>query len=72
MVPISSSAVQARRGPTAVYLPEEVGGLMRDSIALCHKVTTLDRAKLTKRLGILSEDLLSQIEEGLKAALDCE
>jgi len=35
-------------------------------------VTTLDRAKLTHRLGALREDALARIEEGLKAALDLE
>jgi mRNA interferase MazF len=72
VVPVSTSEVQARRGPTAVYLPEGAGGLERDSIALCHQVTTLDRAKLTKRLGSVSEDLLKEVGEGLKAALDLE
>jgi mRNA interferase MazF len=70
VVPISTSAAQARRGPTAVYLPEGAGGIERASVALCHQVTTLDRAKLTERLGTLSHDLLNQVENGLKAALD--
>ena len=72
VVPVSTSEVQARRGPTAVYLPQGEGGLERDSIALCHQVTTLDRAKLTKGVGTLSEYLLNKVEEGLKAALDLE
>jgi mRNA interferase MazF len=72
VVPISTSATQAMRGPTAVTLPEEVGGLRKASIALCHQVTTLDRRKLTERMGTLSRDLLNQVEEGLKAALDLE
>ena len=70
VVPISTSAVQARRGPTAVSLPAGAGGIERDSVALCHQVTTLDRAKLTQPLGTLSHDLLNQVENGLKAALD--
>jgi mRNA-degrading endonuclease toxin of MazEF toxin-antitoxin module len=41
-------------------------------VALCHQVTTLDRAKLTQRLGALSPALLEGIEEGLKAALDLD
>ena len=72
VVPVSTSAVQARRGPTAVYLAKGPGGLEKDSIALCHQVTTLDRAKLTRCLGALPEDLLGQVNEGLKAALDLE
>jgi mRNA interferase MazF len=70
VVSISTSAVQARRGPTAVSLPAGAGGIERDSVALCHQVTTLDRAKLTQPLGTLSHDLLNQVENGLKAALD--
>lgn len=70
VVPISTSAAQTRRGPTAVDLPEGAGGLERARVALCHQVTTLDRVKLTQRLGTLSHDLLNQVENGLKAALD--
>ena len=70
VVPVSTSSAQARRGPTAVLLPQGTGGLARDSLALCHQVTTLDRAKLTRRIGELPPDFLLQVEEGLKAALD--
>ena len=68
--PISTSTAQAQRGPTAIPLPQGAGGLQRDSVALCHQVTTLDRAKLTQRVGTLPSVLLRQIEGGLKAALD--
>lgn len=69
VVPVSTSPAQARRGPTAVALPAGAGGLREASVALCHQVTTLDRAKLTQRIGLLSADQLNQIEAGLKAAL---
>lgn len=72
VVPISTSVAQAMRGPTAVVIPEGAGGLRKASIALCHQVTTLDRAKLTGFMGNLSPDLLNQVEDGLKAALDLE
>lgn len=74
VVPVSTSSTQARRGPTAIPLPRGAGGLTTDSLALCHQVTTLDRAKLTRRMGRLPDDLLDQVGEGLKAALDlpCE
>ncbi len=70
VVPVSTSAGQAMRGPTAVSLPKGAAGLKKDSVALCHQITTLDRAKLTQRLGNLSSDLLNQVEEGIKAAID--
>jgi mRNA-degrading endonuclease toxin of MazEF toxin-antitoxin module len=39
-------------------------------VAICHQVTTLDRAKLSKRMGILTPDLLDLLSGALKAALD--
>lgn len=70
VVPISTSLGQARRGPTAIHLPAGAGGLPRASVAVCHQVTTVDRAKLEKRIGMLPADLLDDVEAGLRAALD--
>ena len=70
VVPISTSARQAKRGATTIPLPQGAGGLAKDSVAVCHQVTTLDRAKLTQWLGTLSATYLSEIEEGIKAAMD--
>ena len=70
IVPVSTSAAQKKRGPTAVSLPAGTGGLKKASVALCHQVTTLDRSKLGQRIGMLTDDLLQQVESGLLAALD--
>jgi mRNA-degrading endonuclease toxin of MazEF toxin-antitoxin module len=43
-----------------------------DRIAACRQVTTLDRAKLGKKIGLLSPDLARNLEAGLKAALDLD
>ena len=72
VVPISASVAQGRRGPTAVSLPAGSAGLPRPSVALCHQITTLDRTKLTERLGALPGDLVARIGEGLRAALDLD
>ena len=69
VVPVSTSASQARRGPTAVPLPVGAGGLAQESVALCHQVTTLDRSKLAALLGSLTDAQLGEIEEGLRIAL---
>lgn len=34
------------------------------------RVTTLDRAKLDKLIGVLSQGLMQQVDSGIKAALD--
>ena len=71
VVPLSTSKTRSRRGPTAVEIAGG-GGLPRAGIAVCHQVTTLDRAKLNKYIGTLSRSHLSSVEAGLKAALDLE
>ncbi len=68
VVPISTSAAQAMRGPTAIHLPKGAGGLKKESIVLCHQITTLDRSKLAEPIGTLSPDLIEAIEEGLRAS----
>jgi mRNA interferase MazF len=70
VVPLSTSSAQAARGPTVVGLPAGVAGLLRASAVVCHQVTTLDRAKLSRRIGALPPNLLSVVEDALKAALD--
>ena len=70
VVPISTSASQSKRGPTVVEIPGGVAGLSTTCIAVCHQVTTLDRAKLVKKLGVLPSGILDAVEGALKAALD--
>jgi mRNA-degrading endonuclease toxin of MazEF toxin-antitoxin module len=41
-------------------------------VAICHQVTTLDRSKLTRRLGALPEFALRAVEVALKAAVDLD
>ncbi|HVP00141.1 MAG TPA: type II toxin-antitoxin system PemK/MazF family toxin [Bryobacteraceae bacterium] len=72
VVPVSKSTSQARRGPTVISLPSGVAGLPNASFALCHQVTTLDRSRLTQRLGSLPVELLRQVENAVKAALDLD
>ena len=72
VVPLSTSEAQARRGPTAIPLTPGSGGLKKGGVALCHQVTTLDREKLTERVGILHADVMSRLADGLRAALDLE
>jgi mRNA-degrading endonuclease toxin of MazEF toxin-antitoxin module len=72
VVPISTSTSQGQRGPTVIELTGGTAGLPKTSFAVCHQVTTLDRAKLTKRFGILRPESLREVEEGLKAAVDLD
>jgi len=70
VVPISTSISQGKRGLTVVEIPGGTAGLPRVCFAVCHQVTTLDRAKLTRKIGVLSSEILEDVEEALKAAMD--
>jgi len=70
VVPVSTSSSQGKRTPTVVEIPAGAGGLSKTSFAVCHQVTTLDRAKLSKRIGALPVEILQEIEAGIKAAMD--
>jgi len=70
VVPLSTSATQARRGPTVVALSAGTAGLPGESFVLCHQVTTLDRAKLTDKIGTLPPDVLTLVEKALLSAVD--
>ena len=67
VVPVSTSTLQASRGPTVVEIPGGIAGLAKASVAVCHQVTTLDRAKPSKRIGMLPPGLADELDEGLKA-----
>jgi mRNA interferase MazF len=70
VVPVSTSTGQKRRAPTVVALPADMTGLPNESVALCHQITTLDRAKLKEKLGAVPEELLTRLEQALLAAMD--
>lgn len=72
VVPCSTSQSQRVRGPTVVPLRRGTGGMPKAGVALGHQLTTLDRAKLTKRLGKLDAAHLRAVEEAIRAALDME
>ena len=68
-VPVTSSGGKPPL-PTHALLPLGEGGLWRDSIALCEQVRTLEKTRLTRRLGALSAEALRGIERALQVSLD--
>ncbi len=70
VVPVTTSARQSSRGPTAVPLAAADTGLPEDSVAICHQITTLDRSKVETRIGALPREALERVEDGISAACD--
>src|SRR5215510_5699259 len=48
--------------PSCFAIPQGEGGLTHDSVALCHQLRVLDRARLLKKLGDVKEETLTAIE----------
>lgn len=69
VVPLSTS--QSQQGPTVVALSAAKTGLPRDSFALCHQITTLDRSKLDLSVvAHLDGAEMKRIGAGIVAACD--
>jgi mRNA interferase MazF len=69
VIPVSTSEKQIKRAPTVVKLSKNDTDLEKDSFALCHQITTLDKSKLKQKLGTLSENYIKEIEKAIKYSL---
>ena len=48
--------------PSCVKVSKGDGGLTSDSVALCHQLRVLDKTRLQKKLGDLSDETMASIE----------
>ncbi len=48
--------------PSSVKVSRGDGGLTSDSVALCHQLRVLDKTRLKRKLGELSEETMTTIE----------
>lgn len=56
--------------PVTVFLPGKNVGLSKDSMVNLAQILTIDKMRLLKKLGKLSEKLASRVEVALKISLD--
>lgn len=71
VVPVTTSDRQAH-SITTITLPSAESGLPRESFAICHQITTLDRSKIDVCCGKLSPETMLQIDHGIAAACDLD
>lgn len=57
------------RLPVHVNITAEESGLMRDSVVLLEQVRTLEKTRLTRRMGSLGEDAMRRIDRALALSL---
>ena len=48
--------------PSCVQIAQGEGGLISDSVALCHQLRVLDKTRLQRKLGTISEATLTALE----------
>lgn len=64
-----TSQMRKARLPTHIELPRQMGGLPRDSVVLAEQIRTLDKTRLTLRLGQLDAQLMRKVDDALKMSL---
>jgi mRNA interferase MazF len=55
VIPMTSRKMHRRIYPNEALIPSALSGLRLESIAMCHQIRTLDKRRLTKMLGTLSD-----------------
>lgn len=58
-----------RQGPTSVLVKAPEGGLDVDSIVLLNQISTVDKRRLVKRLGVLRGTTLKQVDQAIMISL---
>ena len=56
--------------PVTVVVPAGEGGLRHRSMVNTAQLLTIDKSRLQKRLGRLSESVLRKVDEAIRASLD--
>src|SRR5687767_6435998 len=56
--------------PSCIAVPKGEGGLLSDSVLLGHQLRVLDKARLHRRLGLVTKNILTAAENCLKFTLN--
>lgn len=67
VVPLSSQIVPL--GPEKVFLPKKSAGISKDSVVLAPEVRSVDKNRLMKKIGKISQEKMFEVEEALKLVL---
>ncbi len=71
IIPITSRKSDRKVYPHEVLLSSGLGGLEKESIALCYQIRTLDKKRLTKEIGKIDDlELQEFITDSLCFQLD--
>jgi mRNA interferase MazF len=64
-----TSKIDKARLPTHIEIQAEEYGLTKDSVVLMEQVRTIDKRRLRERVGVLSTEAMSSIDEALQISM---
>ena len=53
-----------------IFIPAGEGGLEKDSLVIAFQVRVIDKRRIIRRLGVINESFMSEVNESLQAVLD--
>lgn len=68
VVPFTSNLRWARF-PFCVFVSATEGGLISDSVALCHQVRSVAKSRLLHRLGQVSDSTMTKVQQAIHLTL---
>ncbi len=69
VVPVTSHRGGRRVYPSEAHLAKGIGGLRGDSLAMCHQIRTIARARLGRYLGTLDSPAVVALDRALATHL---
>jgi len=60
-IPLTTNLRRASQ-PSCMRISKGEGGLVSDSVVLCHQLRVLDKTRLQRKLGTVTQETLSAIE----------
>lgn len=70
IAPISSQKIEKIYPFEVLLVKEKKNGLEKDSKIMCNQIRAIDKSRLSKKLGFLSQDVEEQMNQALKVSLD--
>lgn len=64
-----TSKLNKARLPTHIELSAKAYGLSRDSVVLLEQIRTIDKRRLKERIGLLSPQIMSRVDDALLISL---
>ena len=61
-----------KKYPTHVWIDKGEGGLTKDSVIQCEQIRTIDKRRITRKLGTVNSSCLQKVEEAIKITLAFE